>query len=416
MQNRVVIIGGGASGIAAAISAARAGAKVTIIDHQDKIAKKILLTGNGKCNLTNLDMSDSHYVVSSPNDLEFLKHILGEYTPEYLIDFFDSLGLRTVVLRNSYIYPEAEAGATVVQVLLRALNKLGVRIEADCHVKNIKKSDTCFCIITNKGQIEADSIILACGGMSYKKTGSDGSGYDILKALGVKIRTPYPALTAITSDHKGQKLLSGLRQNASIALFDENSNTIIKNEYGQVQFTDYGISGIPVFQISSYVYPYLRNHKNAKLSVLIDLYPEYSKNEVSDLFFKYIKQFSDFVFEEGFAGFLHKKWISYFSNKYSLNNVKCKNINPDIINKILRDCKCINFPVKVLKGFDFCQVTGGGVSLQDISDDCQLIEKPGIFVIGELLDITGDCGGYNLHFAFSTGILAGNSAAKRVKG
>lgn len=413
MKKRVLVIGGGASGIVAAIVAARHGASVSILEHQDKIGKKLLLTGNGKCNLTNLSLDASNYVTNNHEDMVFVKHALEAYSPQKIISFFHSMGLRTTVLRDSYVYPETEASASVVSVLLRELKNLHVEILTNQHVSSLSKKENHICIISNEQTFFADSVIIACGGKSYPKTGSDGSGFDILRRMHLQYVEPYPALTSLICNHNGCKILSGMRNQASVSILD-SKHSMIASDQGQIQFTDYGISGIPVFQVSSQIYPYLLKHGNAHLSDLtarIDLFPY---EEEDELFFdidRQLKEYNLFSFEEAMSGFLHKKWIQFFSSQYGISNKTGKEIKKSTIKQLAYNMKNLDFPIKELKGFDFCQVTGGGLKLSEITSFFELKKYPSVFITGELLNITGDCGGYNLHWAFLSGMIAGKKAA-----
>lgn len=414
MKKRVLVIGGGASGIVAAINAARHGAIVSILEHQDKIGKKILLTGNGKCNLTNLCLDSSNYVTTNREDMDFINEALKVYSPQQIISFFHSIGLRTTVLRDSYVYPETEAAFSVVSALLRELKKLHVEILTNQHVSFINKKDNRICIHSNKHTFFADSVIISCGGKSYSKTGSDGSGFNILKQLKLHYVEPYPALTSFICNHSGCKILSGMRNQANINILDSN-HTLIASHYGQIQFTDYGLSGIPVFQVSSKIYPYLLKHKNTKISDLtarIDLFPYLESDELFLQLKKQLKEYQAFSFEEAMNGFLHKKWIQFFASQYGISNKTGKEIEELTIKHLSHDMKNLDFPLKDLKGFDFCQVTGGGLELSELNPNFELKNYSSIFVTGELLNITGDCGGYNLHWAFLSGMIAGIEAAK----
>ncbi len=413
MKKRVLVIGGGASGIVAAIIAARHGASVSILEHQDKIGKKLLLTGNGKCNLTNLNLESSNYVTTNHEDMDFINHALNACSPQHVISFFHSIGLRTTVLRDSYVYPETEASASVVSVLLRELQKLHIEILTNQHVSSLSKKDKRICIISNKQTFFADSVIVACGGKSYPKTGSDGSGFDFLRRMNLQYVEPYPALTSLICNQNGCKILSGMRNQASVSIFD-SKHSMIASDQGQIQFTDYGISGIPVFQVSSKIYPYLLKHNHARLTDLtarIDLFPYEEEEKLFLQLERQLNEYYSFSFEEALSGFLHKKWIQFFSSQYSLSNKTGKEIKKSTIKHLAHDMKNLDFPIKELKGFDFCQVTGGGLELSELNHNFELKKYPSVFITGELLNITGDCGGYNLHWAFLSGMIAGKEAA-----
>lgn len=407
MKNTVCIIGGGASGIMASVVAAIHGAKVFILEHTDRIGKKILLTGNGKCNLTNLDMDVSKYHTSG--DLSFVEAVLNTFSEKDLISFMEQMGMRLLVNRESYVYPESEAAATVVNVLRRMVQTLDITVHTQADIKEIIYRSNTYTIQTSKGIFQADRLILACGGNSYPKTGSDGSIYPFLKKMNIAMVPQYPALTAMKSDKQGIKAISGLRANAKVTLLINSKETV--SDFGQVQFTDYGISGIPVFQISTVASIALT--KGEKVCVKVNLFPHMQQQDVFTLLYNQLKQFKALSAEDAMQGFLHKKWIDYLVSKFHLHRFKCaQDINIDIINNIASELTAMEYEITAVKGFDFCQVTGGGVALDQIDAHMQCISYPGLYIVGELLDVTGQCGGYNLQWAFSTGYIAGLHAAK----
>lgn len=275
MKKTVCVIGGGVSGIMASIAAAKAGAEVFILEHGDRIGKKILLTGNGKCNITNLNMSASCFDTSG--DSSFIEHVLDTFSEKDLINFLEENGMRLMVNRESYVYPESEAASTVVNVLRRALQTFGVSVYTGIDIKDTSFTKGKYLIETSGKNYNADRLIFACGGKSFPKTGSDGSGFTLLKKLQIPVLPLYPALTALISDKKGLKTISGIRANASVTLWVDQQN--MASDYGQVQFTDYGISGIPVFQISAYAAKALQKSKCVTASV--NLFPDMTKEQIS---------------------------------------------------------------------------------------------------------------------------------------
>ncbi len=406
MKKIVYVIGGGASGIMASIAAAQAGAKVILLEHGDRIGKKLLLTGNGKCNLTNLHMDASHYYTSG--DQSFVETVLNTFSEEDLMDFFEKQGMRLMVNRESYVYPECEAATTVVNVLRRALQTLDVSICTDIKIKDIVYDSHKYCIETEDQSFYADRVIMACGGKSYPKTGSDGSGFALLTKLNIPVVRPYPALTALVSDKKGIKTLSGMRANAKVTLLI-NEKTMA-SDCGQVQFTDYGISGIPVFQVSTDASRELQEGK--KVVIKINLFPDISEKEVFTAIWNQLTQFEMLPVEDALQGFVHKKWIEYLNNKFKLRRfASAKDITVDVVGDIVNELVNMEYTITAVKEYDFCQITGGGVSLDQIDERMQVKAYPGLYIVGELLDVTGECGGYNLQWAFSTGYIAGSHAA-----
>ena len=405
MKKTVCVVGGGASGMTAALAASRAGAKVTLLEHRERVGKKILLTGNGKCNLTNLQMDLEAYGESNPNSL--VGKVLAQFDQHDTVDFFRSLGTRLKVSRESYVYPETEAAATVVNVFRRALEKSGVLCETEIEIRRIGKEKR-FEIYTDRGNFQADRLILACGGKSYPRTGSDGSGYMLAKELGVKINRDYPALTALVCRRDGLKTVAGLRANGKVTLYIDEKR--VAADSGQIQFTDYGISGIPVFQVSSPASKALTEGR--KVRAEINLFPELTKEELCAALTAQIGQFAELPFEEAMTGFLHKKWIDYFGKQHGLYRFeKAGSIPVQALEALAEELCAMSFPVERVKGYDFCQVTGGGVDPQEVDGHLQSVRTPGLYLVGEMLDVVGKCGGYNLQWAFSTGYIAGSHAA-----
>lgn len=419
MKKSVCIVGGGASGIMAAIGAARSGACVTLLEHQERIGKKILLTGNGKCNVTNLDMTPQAYNILGKNTLPEL--VLAQFNQNDLMELFRDLGMRLKICRDSYVYPESEAAATVLNVLRRALDTLGVSCITQVHIKEIHvvksekdgKRESGFSVCTDKGDFRSDCVILACGGKSFPKTGSDGSGFEMAKKLGICVEQDYPALTSMICSRDGLKMLAGLRADGKVTLYIDGKPAA--SDKGQVQFTDYGISGIPVFQVSALASKALQAHKELRID--FNLFPEMTTEEVFGEIKKQFKRFPGLAFEEAAVGMLHKKWIDYLKKQSYLQGFKKAGDIPDERIKMLaKELTAMSFPVTRVKGYDFCQVTGGGVDVKEVDCHLQSVRHPGLYIVGEMLNVVGKCGGYNLQWAFSTGYIAGcHSAGKEVR-
>lgn len=412
MKKSVCIVGGGASGIMAAIGAAQAGACVTLLEHQDRIGKKILLTGNGKCNLTNLEMDRHAYSISEENALP--DRILKQFGENELMKLFEKLGMRLKVCRDSYVYPESEAAATVLNVLRRALDILDVSCVTEVNIKEIhteKGKDiryNKFTACTDKGNFEGDCMILACGGKSFPKTGSDGSGFKLAKMLGLEVKPDYPALTAMVCRREGQKLLAGLRTDGEVTLYIDGKP--VASDRGQIQLTDYGISGIPVFQVSAPASKALQEHKDVRID--LNLFPEMTAEEVFSEIKKQLYRFRELPFEEAAAGILHRKWIEYFKGQpYLKEFVRAGDVPDENIKLLAKELSAMAFPVIRAKGYNFCQVTGGGVDTKQVDCHLQSVKIPGLYIVGEMLDVVGKCGGYNLQWAFSTGYIAGCHSA-----
>lgn len=415
MKRSVCVAGGGASGMMAAIAAARAGAEVTLFEKNDRVGKKLLMTGNGRCNLTNLYMGAFNYDTESGSGL--VESVLQKFCAQDLIRLFEELGMDIMVDRTHYVYPKTQAAATVLNVLRRSLKEYGVICETGVKIKHIKKENETFKIETGRGDILTERIILSCGGKSFPKTGSDGTGFLLAKNMGLSLIPDYPSLTALVCHIEGQKILSGLRSMGEVTLFIDH--TEVSKDQGQIQFTDYGLSGIPVFQISGAASRALRDAKMNQravpdIKVRLNLFPEMPQEVLLKKIERQLSEFSHLSFEEAMAGMLHKKWIDFLDKRLKASfYFPTKKIPKELIKRLTCELTELVFPVKEVKGYDFCQVTGGGVKMSQVDEHLQVKAHPGLYVTGEMLDVTGKCGGYNLQWAFSTGYIAGSHAAEQ---
>ena len=386
---RVGIIGGGYSGVISAIYASK-NSKVTILERNSSLLKKLLLTGNGRCNYFNEDMSlDKFHSYSE----EYIKDIVTEERIKEVENFYYRLGLYPKV-KNGYYYPYSNHASSVRDLLISKLNELNVNIKLDYLVNSIEIIDNKF-VINN--ELIFDKIILGTGGMAYPKTGSDGIGYDLLKDLNHNITKLSPSLVQIKSDNKYLKELSGIRCEAKLTLYRNNEK--IKKEFGELQFTDYGISGICTFNISAR----LNDIKNEY--ILVNFMPI----DISD-FNLFMNTSKNTVFER-LEGILNYKLIKVILKLSNINeNLKYSELTnkqkEDLINNLY------NYKVNIMgtKSFDNSQVTKGGLNLNEINISTMESKRvKGLYIVGELLDLDGDCGGYNLTLSFITGLIAGSN-------
>lgn len=388
-MSKVGIIGGGYSGVISAIYASTNN-EVTILERNNMLLKKLLLTGNGRCNYFNSVISRDKF--HSYNE-ELIDDIITMENIEELDNFFVNLGLFPKI-KNGYYYPYSNQASSVKDLLISKLKELNVNIKTEYLVEKIEKKNNRF-IVNN--ELEFDKIIISTGGKAYPKTGSDGIGYNLLKSFGHTITKLSPSLVQITSDNKYLKELSGIRSEVNLTLFDKDKK--IKEEHGELQFTDYGISGICTFNISSY----LRDSLDSKY-ISVNFMPIDIKT-----FTLFIK--SNGTIFERLEGILNYKLIKVL---LKLSNIKEKDCWEDISSKQKEDLinNLFNYKINITgtKSFDQSQVTAGGVTLSEINIDTMesKIEK-GLYVTGEVLDLDGECGGYNLTLSFITGFIAGSN-------
>ena len=390
---RIIVIGGGASGIVASIFAKRDNNEVIVLEKNNKCLKKLLLTGNGKCNYFNDDFSFEHYY-SDSNNLSFI----NDSNKRKVLDFFSSIGVVPRV-KNGYYYPNSNQSYSVHNSLLKEASLRGVEIKNGVKVLNIVKKSNSFIVSTDNGDFICDKVIVSTGGKSYPKTGSEGDGYLFGKSLGHKIVPVVPSLVGLVSNDKFIKSLSGVRCDACVSL---NS----KSEIGEVQFTDYGLSGICVFNLSN-IASRLGNC-SVKINFLYNFVSDF------DSFCKLFDSVNGSVLNRSIGelleGYLNYNIVNVIL-KMSGIDFSCSWNDLDNKKRILFD-NLVSFNVDIVgtRGFDVAQVSLGGISLDDI--DINTFESkivPGLYFTGEVMDVTGDCGGYNLGFAFLSGMIAGES-------
>lgn len=403
-MKRIIVVGGGAAGIAAAISAAAPLAhnpklEVLLLEGLDKVGKKILATGNGRCNLTNSQISAEHYFSSSPKAMrDFLKYM----PTEQALTLFRSFYMLTAEEDMGRIYPHTRMATTVREVLLRGLNTQGVVVKTEHKVTSITPEKGGYTVHCSNGTaFFGDAVILAAGGKAAPKQGTDGDGFLLAQQLGHTIAPIYPCLTAFRSDAKYCKGLKGVRAHGDVTL-KLNGREWAK-ESGEIQFTDYGISGIPAFQLSCHMRP---GRNNAEL--VIDLIPSLGIDNL-------VRMLREARFYENEAlidaipqGLVHPKLLSCAFEVAKLNKSQpVKKTTDQHYISLAHAIKRLPFPVSGVLGWDQAQVTGGGVSLDELNADFSSKRHPGLYLVGELLDVVGECGGYNLHWAWASGIRAG---------
>lgn len=399
----VIIIGAGASGLMAAAAAASKGARVALLEHKDDIGKKILATGNGRCNFTNTDMSVNKFHGSKA----LIKNGLSQFNYSDTIRFFKKLGIPAYD-NAGYIYPNSRQAASVVAAFRMELMRLHVDVKTGINITDIKPADdrTGYCIQTDKGSFKSKRLIIACGLTASPKLGSDGSLFRQIEALGHHIQKPLPALCGFSCDGLNFKKITGVRCDATVASVIDGQMT--EQNTGELQLADYGISGIPVFQISSLMSRAL--NKGQKVEVIIDFLPAFSDDELNG----YIKDRSITTTDNRS---LNEMLNGLLNNKLLLELIHKSGVSPDKKGRLLTDDDCKSLTrsikhtavsVKKPRGLEFAQVCAGGIYTKEI--DVRTLESkihPGLYFCGELLDVDGICGGYNLQWAWTSGYIAG---------
>lgn len=400
-MSRVVVIGGGASGLVAAIVAS-SNHEVTVLESNDKCGKKILLTGNGKCNYWNEDINSSHYHTDNMNILE---KIITKENQKEVLNFLGRLGIYPRI-KNGYYYPYSNQATSVRTLLLNELEKRNIRIISNFKVTEIKQENNMFMICSGDKKILADQVIVATGSKACPKTGSDGSGYSLLESLGHHINPVTPSLVSLIGKESYFKDWEGVRSDSQVTLYVENQK--VKEELGEIQLTNYGISGICTFNISGIATKSLMEKK--KVVVEINFLPSL-KESFYDWFTKRNEEIPNHTIEELLESILPYKLMHVILKKAGIEKQTYWQKLTELERKNLTNM-IERFSLKIVdsQGFDRCQVATGGISLKEINPntmESSIIK--GLYIVGELLDVDGICGGFNLAFAFISGYLAGRS-------
>lgn len=411
-KTRVAVTGGGASGMMAAIFAARGGAEVCIYEKNDRVGKKILATGNGKCNFTNLFLNESCY---HSDKKELVLQILDEFSPKDCVSFFQSAGM-LVKERNGYMYPASGQASTVLDLLRMQLSYLGVRIVTECEIVKIKKEKEGYRLFGNcagrKETYGADCVILAAGSIAGVAAGGSIQPYDLLTGLGLPVIPALPSLVQLRCKETYMKAVAGVRVDAEATLYIDKRPFC--QERGEVQLTDYGVSGIPIFQLSRYAAAAIgRKPVEIHINVLPDL-----TDEAYEAFqFNRIIQNQEQSAEEYFLGICNKKLVQLF---LKLSDIRPAQKASELSEKKKKKMFSLfrDFPLEVTgtNSFGQAQVCAGGLSMEAVDKHLQVGGYPGLYVTGELLNVDGRCGGYNLQWAFASGCAAGKHAARNFGG
>lgn len=400
MKETVIVIGAGASGILAALTAAEDKARrVILLERQQRIGRKLLATGNGRCNLTNTGASPAHY---HSQQEDFSVPALAKFTAQDTLDFFHRLGLLTVEEYGGRVYPLSNSANSVVDVLRFALEKSGVELLCSCPVRTIERRDKGYTVITEKNQFQADYLIVACGGAAGAKLGGVMDGYELLKPLGHKRTALYPALVQLITSPEYPRALKGVRADGAFSLL--SGREILCRSEGELQFTDNGVSGPAAFDLSR-----AASAAGGGLTLSLDFFREYSQAQVLALLKLRRENYPGLEASELFTGMLHNR-LGRMLVKYS--GLPHTNGLGKLSDKQLEAAAAAakDFRLKLLgtEGFDHAQVTAGGIKTAGFNPETlESWFMPGLFVCGELLDVDGDCGGYNLQWAWSSGRLAG---------
>lgn len=403
---RVLVVGGGASGMVASIYASRSNNEVILCEKNNNLGKKILLTGNGRCNYWNKDISLEHY---NSLDKDVLDKIITNENKLGIEDFFDRLGI-VPKIKDNYYYPASNQAVSIQTALVLECELNGVKILNNEEVLSIKKIGEYFEVKTSSGKMIVDKVVLSTGSKACPKTGSNGIGYQFAKDLGHQIVKPLPGLVQLELKASFLKEWAGIRSDVLVSLYENDK--LIKRECGEIQLTDYGVSGICVYQLSSLVSRGLDNSYREEIEI----------NFLNSLDIKNEEEFILFMNERNkkvlnrnvsqlLDGILNYKLINLILKISKINrDSDWNNVSYDKRKELGRNLTCLRLEVSGTKSFDSAQVCSGGVRLREINPmTMESLIVPGLYIVGELLDVDGECGGFNLGFAWISGYLAGRS-------
>ena len=387
-QLSVMIIGGGASGLMAAIFAAREGASVTILEHSQGLGKKLLATGNGRCNLTNVQIYKDSYRGSHR---EFAAEVLQRYDNRQAIAFFSKLGIYTVN-QGGRLYPHSQQASSVLDVLQMEARYRKVKMKTCEEVKVIAREEEGFRVLTEGWTYRADRVILCTGSPASNISGADDSGYQLARMLGHTVVKPLPALVPLRCKGNWFSSWAGVRVEAKAALLLDGQE--VAQESGELQMTSYGVSGIPVFQLSGYAVRALDEGRKAEL--LLDCLPEFEERN--------LKAFLD----------MRREQCPYKNEKELLCGLFPDKLIPVLLKAgFPESVKKLRLEILAAHSLTSAQVCSGGVDVAQVNPrTMESIVCPGLYFAGEILDIDGACGGYNLQWAWSTGAIAGGKAGE----
>lgn len=385
---RVAVIGGGAAGLVAAITAAKNGAQVTLMERMDRVGKKIMATGNGRCNLANTELHLSHY----RGDKEFISSVFQRVGLEEILEFFRQIGL-LVRIEQGRIYPLSNHASAVLDVLRYEAERQGVKVLTEFEVKSVRPRSEGLVILGKRETLVFDKLIVATGGKASPAHGSNGSGYDIFASLGHHTTKLYPGLVGLRCPSEQMKGLRGVRTFAKATLLLDGEEYY--SETGEIQFNDSGLSGIPILNCSSLVTSY---KGNAEIS--LDLLPD-EKNVLELLQTRDRKLL--------FTGMFHKQIAQSLCDRtwVPLNSIQAVDLP-----SLAKEIKGMKFTVMGTLPWDNAQVTVGGLKTKEFqTGTLESLLLPNLYAAGEILNVDGDCGGYNLMWAWASGIVAGQEAA-----
>lgn len=415
---KIIIVGAGAAGMAAAASSAKNGADVTILERNEKAGKKIYITGKGRCNFTNAAPIEDFYqnIVTNP---KFMYSAFAHFDNQDMIKFIEGAGVPTKVERGGRLFPVSDHASDITKAFTQTLKRLGVKTELDTRVTGLIVEDGKVTGVkaaeeghlSHQKEYRADAVILAAGGKSYPTTGSDGNLIPMLKDLGLKVNQCYPALVPLETEEAYIPQMQGLSlKNVELRIFSVKKKKPVYDEFGEMLFTHFGISGPIVLSASSKIAKILM--REGTLKGEIDLKPHLSEEKLRNRLIRTVEENPNKNFSHFFDDLLPSKMIPVMVDLTGIDPAKKLNsVTKQEREKVLELLRHFPLTITGTRGFNEAIITGGGLSVKEVDPKTMQVKKyPGLYACGEMLDVDALTGGFNLQSAFSMGALAGHSA------
>ena len=396
---KTAIIGGGAAGLMAACLLARKGEDVLLLEKQSRVGRKLLSTGNGRCNLSNLNASEKDY----HGDARYLRAALDAFNPEDACDFFESIGVQCVADEEGRVYPLSNQAAGVLDALRLYAEEKGCEMRTDFAVTRITKKKR-FIIEAENETLQADRVIVACGGMAAPKLGGCGDGYKLLEGFGHKITPKFPAIAALKTDPEAVRALKGIRMQGELTLF--SGGQALRRERGEILFSETGVSGICAMQLARSVN--LEIQRGKKCSLQLNFLPDMAEDAAAAFIENRCRLLPERSMDDFLSGIMPKRLGQVLAKAAGIAplSIRACELTSKQQRALQRAITQWTLPVKSTLGFDQAQVTCGGAELKDFhpeSLESKLV--PGLYAAGEVLNVDGDCGGFNLHWAWASAYL-----------
>ena len=409
-SKKVVVIGGGAAGLMSAIVAAKNGADVTVIEKNEKTGRKILITGKGRCNITNFCDNDE-FIANIPTNPRFMYSAINAFSTYDTIAFFEDLGVATKVERGNRVFPVSDKASDVADALRKSAVSNGCNIICDTAVALITENNNVVAVKTENDRIFCDNVIVCTGGKSYPKTGSTGDGYKFAKSVGHKVTTPTASLVPLTSDDSVCKALQGLSlRNVAVTVVDDNSQKEIYNDFGELLFTHFGLSGPTILSASAH----MRDINQKTYSVHIDMKPALDKETLDKRLLKDLSKFINKDICNSLFELMPKSLVPVILDVCQIDpHTKCNSVTVAMRERIVSTLKDFKVSISGFRPIDEAIITCGGVCVNEIDPKTmksKIVEN--LFFAGEVIDVDAYTGGFNLQIAFSTGYLAGMNSAQ----